>query len=162
MVSEIKGGYAPTANDDTDNNVFLTVRTGNYATSFTISGNVGATGDVIIITEIYAQIVLRAHNSPDSLNTFPAWELIIREKGMITVTSRHVTIDGSSKLAGYYAITSNGYKALYTTSTSSDLIVSSLIFTANDAPEVTWHAGYLEDIWGYTIFLYINIIIMGA
>jgi len=163
LVNEIQSNtYAPTANDDTDNNVFLTLRTGNYATSFTISGNVGASGDVIIITEIYAQIVLRAHNSPDSLNTFPAWELIIREKGMITVTSRHVTIDGSSRLAGYYAITSNGSKALYTTSTSSDLIVSSLIFTANDAPEVTWHASFLEDVWGYTIFLYINIIIIGA
>jgi len=161
LVSESQGSYSPTAANDTDNNVFLTVRTGNYATSFTISGNVGASGDVIIITEIYCQIVLRGNNT-DSLNTLSGWELLIREKGMMTVTSRSASIDGSANMVTYIIITSNGLKIAYQSSSASDLTVSNLVFASNNSPEVTWHAGAQDDSYGYNIFLYINIIIMGA
>ena len=161
MVNEIQGYYSPTANDDTDNNVILVVRTGNYATSFTISGNVGATGDVIIITEIYCQIVLRGNNV-DSLSTFPYWVLLIKEKGMMTVISRHVTIDNSSQPAILYSITSNGFKIVYLSPSSSDITASNLVFAVNDSPEYVWEAAYSTDNNGLALFLYVNIIIIGA
>jgi len=162
LVNEIQSNtYSPTAADDGDSNVFLTLRTGNYATSFTISGNVGASGDVIIITEIYCQIVLRG-NLTDSFNTLTSWDLLIKEKGMMTVTSRHVTIDGSSMWVGFYFITSSGFEQSYQSSFGSDVRVSNLIFSTNDAPEVTWQVGYQDDIYGFTVLLYVNIIIIGA
>jgi len=153
--------YQPVANNDTDNNVILTIRTGNYATSFTISGNVGAAGDVIIITEIYAQIVLRGNNT-DSLNTFTGWELLIKEKGMMTVTSRHVTIDGSNQFVAYYIITKNGYLNPYNSSSGLDVSVTDLIFASNDSPEIAWFSSTGHDFGGSSFFLYLNIIIIGA
>ena len=162
LVSEIQSSaYYPATLNDADNNVILQLRTGNYATSFTISGNVGAAGDVIIITEIYAQIVLRGNN-PDSLGNFGYWEILIKEKGIMTVTSRHVTIDASSQSAGYYIITSNGWKQPYQSPSGTDIIVSDLIFSTNNAPEVIWHANFTEDTSAYNLFLYVNIIIIGV
>jgi len=159
LVSEIQGTYSPTANDDTDNNVFLTLRTGNYATSFTISGNVGASGDVIIITEIYCQIDLRG-NLTDSLGNFTGWALLIREKGIISITSRHVSPDNSNQNVSYFAITKNGNIVFYTTPSSTDVRVSSLLFTSNDAPENAWQGGN-QDTYGLCLFFYLNIVIIG-
>jgi len=152
LVSEIQGYYSPSAGDDTDNNVFLTLRTGNYATSFTISGNVGASGDVIIITEIYAQIVLRG--------TFPL--LPIQEKGIMSLVSRHVTIDGANKPVAFYINSSNGVIQVYVSSAGTDVTVGDLIFASNDTPSVYLHAWSQEDPWAQSVFLYINIIIIGA
>ena len=162
LVSEIQSNqYAPVTFNDNDNNVTLTVRTGNYATSFTISGNVGASGDVIIITEIYCQIVLRG-NITDSLNTHSGWQLLIKEKGIMTVTSRHVTIDLSSDSVIYTIITKNGFQNPYASSSGSDVLVSNLIFSANDAPEVIWQPASAYDSYAVSLFLYVNIIIIGA
>jgi len=162
LVNEIQGfgSYQPTAANDTDNNVFVVLRTGNYATSFTISGNVGASGDVIIITEIYCQIVLRG-NITDSLGIYGYWELLIKEKGMMTVISRHVTIDGSNQPVGLIFITSNGFQNAYQSSAASDLTVSNLVFATNNSPEVAWHTPS-NDNFALSMFLYVNIIIMGA
>jgi len=162
LVSEIQGAYSPTANNDTDNNVFLTLRTGNYATSFTISGNVGATGDVIIITEIYAQITLRGNN-PDSLGNYGNWELLIKEKGMMVITARNAATDFNNNASFVYAtITKNGYDFAYQTTTSTnDITVSNLTFASNDSPEIAIHAAG-HDIYALSMFMYINIIIIGA
>jgi len=163
LVNEIQSfyGYSPTAANDTDNNVFLTLRTGNYATSFTISGNVGASGDIIIITEIYCQIVLRGNNV-DSLNIGGAWQVLIREKGIGSITERYVAIDGSSVNLYMYAFTKNGNILVYSSPASSDATVGNLIFAFNDAPEYTPHVLLAEDVTGKTTPLYINIIIIGA
>ena len=162
LVSEAQGYYSPSANDDTDNNAFLTIRTGNYATSFTISGNVGASGDLIIITEIYAQIVLRSINR-DSLSNYGHWELLIKEKGIMTVTSRYVTIDGSSQFVTFYNISLNPFSLVYKSTSGSDITVTNLIFPSNDSPEVAWHVTWSEDNGnGNSLFLYVNIVIIGA
>ena len=163
MVNEIQGTtYSPTAANDTDNNVILTIRTGNYATSFTISGNVGASGDVIIITEIYAQITLRGNNA-DSLGNFGYWELLIKEKGMMVITARNVATDfGNNAGFVYAAITKNGYDFAYQTTTSTnDITVSNLTFASNDSPEIVIHANG-QDYYALSMFIYINIIIIGA
>ena len=162
LVSEIQSNiYSPTANDDGDNNVFLTIRTGNYATSFTISGNVGASGDVIIITEIYCQIVLRGNNA-DSFNYLDVWVLRIMEKGIMNVTVRHITIDSSNAGFRYYIITQNGYLTAYQTSASTDITITNVVFPSNDAPEVILYGDGDGDIYGAGFFLYMNIIIIGA
>ena len=163
LVNEIQGTtYSPTAANDTDNNVILTIRTGNYATSFTISGNVGASGDVIIITEIYAQITLRGNNA-DSLGNFGYWELLIKEKGMMVITARNVATDfGNNAGFVYAAITKNGYDFAYQTTTSTnDITVSNLTFASNDSPEIVIHANG-QDYYALSMFIYINIIIIGA
>jgi len=162
LVSEIQSNtYSPTANDDTDNNVFLTIRTGNYATSFTISGNVGATGDVIIITEIYAQIVLRGNNT-DSYGIVSTWMLLIREKGIMGVSSRLSTIDGSTREFQFFGISMLGTPQLWISSGGSTVNVANEIFAVNDFPENVWQGWYGDDTSGVTIFLYVNIIIIGV
>jgi len=161
LVSEIQGYYSPTAADDGDSNVFLTLRTGNYATSFTISGNVGASGDVIIITEIYAQIVLRGNNSDSAGGTVDY--IVIKETGIASVTSRHVTIDGSVQAvyAGYIDVQNKSSYFFYQSSASADLIVSGIIFSSNNSPEYIYQLTD-GDVDGRALFIYVNIVIIGA
>jgi len=161
LANEIQGGYSPSAGDDGDNNVFLTLRTGDYATSFTISGYVGATGNTIIITGIYCQIILRGANA-DTLKIKSDWGLLIREKGLIGIASRHVTIDGSNQFIGFYIITKNGSIRIYYSSAGPDVVVGNLVFVNNDAPECAWHLNYNEDTYGFSIHLYVNIIVLGV
>jgi hypothetical protein len=161
LANEIQGSYSPSAGDDGDNNALITVRTGDYATSFSISGYVGATGDTIIITAIYCQIILRANNA-DSLSTWKYWELLIEEKGIMSVVSRHVTIDASSQFAVYQVITKNGSPIVYQSSSGSDVIVGNLIFSVNDAPEYAWHISWSDDNLAKALFLYVNIIVIGV
>ena len=158
LVSEIQSGtYSPTAADDTDNNAFIQLRTGNYATSFTISGNVGASGDVIIITEIYCQIVLRSNNQ-DSLNIFQYWLLLIKETGVVFLTERHATIDASNQTAEYVMMTKNGVIKPFFGASGSDVVIS-LNLISNQSPECAWYVSPGEDV---SFIPYFNIIIIGA
>jgi len=158
--------YSPTANDDTDNNVFIAVGNGNYATSFTISGNVGASGDVIIITEIYAQIILRGYNV-DSLDINLGWNILVKEKGVMVITCRQVSFDGSSQSMQVFYINKNlsmiSFVPAYQSTAAQDFWLTNLIFASNDNPEVAIQSGNGENFSGPTaFFLYINIIIIGA
>jgi len=161
LANEIIGRQA-SANDDGDNNAVIFTATGDYATSFIISGNVGASGDVIIITGVYAQIVLRGNNV-DSYKIYSGWSIIIKEKGLMTIASRHVTIEGSSKSAYVSIITSNGSKYIYVSSSGSDVSIQTPVFATNDSPEITLGVDTQEDInWAAALFLYVNIIILGV
>ena len=161
LVSEIQGRYSPTAADDGDSNVILVVRTGNYATSFTISGNVGASGDVIIITEIYAQICLRGNNT-DSYNTSHYWPLLIKEIGVLTVTARLYSIDGGGYGIFMDFISSNNVKSVFATSYSTDTIVSNFVIASNNSPEIVLDGNAHDDNLAQSVFLYINIVIIGV
>lgn len=162
LVNEIQSNqYNPSANNDTDNNVILVVRTGNYATSFTISGNVGATGDVIIITEIYAQIVLR-ENNVDSFNYFNTWLLLINEKGLCVLGYYFRTLDGSSQFISVYNIDPNYPPAFYSGASGSVVAGNGIIFSTDNTYQTGLGGSNAGDIWASRIFLYINIIIIGA
>jgi len=163
LANEIKSiDYNARAGDDGDNNTILFVATGDYATSFTISGNVGVSGDVIIITGVYAQIVLRA-NIADSYNNFGGWNILIREKGLMAIASRHVTIDGSLQGAGLSIITLNSHKPIYGSQGGSDVSVQTPVFAINDSPEVAYYVSRGVDFGeGISLFLYVNIIILGV
>jgi hypothetical protein len=152
--------YSPGAGDDGDNNAIIRLRTGDYATSFTISGYVGATGDVIIITGIYCQIMLRSVN--DSLN-LTDHHILIKEKGVTFISSIHATIDGGSTFSAFYSIGLSGANVLYNTSNASFVKATSLQFTTNDAPECSWRLEGGREIYGGNgIFLYVNIIVLGV
>jgi len=79
----------------------------------------------------------------------------------MTTTSRHVSIDGSGIPIQFVAITKNGILLAYNSTSSSDFSISDLIFSSNDSPEVVYHAGG-ADSSGVYLFLYVNIIIIGA
>jgi len=164
LANEIQGYYSPSASDDGDNiSNFLTIRTGDYPgdnASFTISGYVGASGDVVIITGIYLQVVLRG-NITDSLNNWSGWSLLIKEKGLVYWTQELLSIDGGSYANLIYLITLNGYKQIYGSGTGTD-VVSTWSFPVNDSPEVALHASYNEDINSKSFVAYVNIIVLGV
>ena len=105
--------------------------------------------------------MLRGNNT-DSLGNSSAWQLLIREKGIMSVESRHVTIDGSSRQVRFIIVTSNYNISVYQSPAGADVTVGNLVFASNDMPEVGWFLFYGDDIYGQSIFLYVNIIIIGA
>jgi hypothetical protein len=164
LANEIQSNkYNAGADDDGDNNAFVVIRTGDYPGDnggFTISGNVGATGDTIIITGIYCQVVLRG-NLADSLNMFQYWFLIIKEKGFASWSQELLSIDGNIYANEVKIITKNGYKLLYLSSIGND-VLSTLSFPSNDSPEITLNIWNNEDICGESYCPYVNVIILGV
>ena len=73
-----------------------------------------------------------------------------------------MTIDGGSSHAYYYIISKNGQLWAYQSSYASDVTVGNIMFSSNDAPECAWHNEVQNDINGSGLFLYINIIVIGA
>jgi len=144
--------YPPSAADDTDNAVFLSNRVGNYATSFTISGNVGAAGDVIIIIEVYCQISLGGGVG-------------INENGAMFITARVVSLDGRNI---YYprvsAYTQSGGITLWQVGNGSDVTASTIIPSVNISAFGNFWSGYYpySDAEVLSVTLYLEIIIIGA
>ena len=101
-------------------------------------------------------------NNPDSYNAFDGWPILIKEKGLMTVASRHVTIDGTSRSVAFYVITLNGWKIPYYSSFGPDVTVQTPVFAINDSPEVTYHVDRDEDSYAISLLLYVNIIILGV
>ena len=157
LQNEIQSGtYNASAKDDGDTNDIFFIRTGDYSTSFTIRGRVNASGDVIIITSIRAQVILRACNR-DKYNHRDIWEVIIREKGLAHIVSRHVTIVGTYAFQ-YAVVTQDRVSTVYATSTGSDITMSYIIQCGD---ECTCHIDCGDDSYGYGFFLYLSIIILG-
>jgi hypothetical protein len=150
--------YKAGAGDDGDNNAIIQLRTGDYATSFTISGYVGASDDTIIITGVYCHIVLRSVN--DSLN-LTDHHVLIKEKGVAFISSIHATIDGSSTFSAFYSVGLSGANSLYNTASGSFVKVSGIQLAINNEPECTWRLEDGRDIYGRGVFLYVNIIVIG-
>lgn len=156
--------------DDGDNNVLITIITGDYPgdnASFTISGSVAADGDIVIITGIYAQVILRA-NLVDKYNIYSNWSFIIRERGLIGWTSHRITIAGPSytyinavNLNTYY-ITKNGQQAIFNVvqPTGSSEVINGFISTSDDTAETTVLIYYNEDSFAEAFADYINIIVI--
>jgi hypothetical protein len=72
--------------DDGDNITVIAIGLGDFTSSFTISGNVGASGDVLIITEIFAQVDITGR---------AGWEGVsIREDGIAFIHVRFITLVG--------------------------------------------------------------------
>jgi hypothetical protein len=164
LANEIQSNaYYGASGDDGENIAVITIRTGDYLGdngSFTISGNVGASGDLIIITGIYAQVVLRG-NLTDSLQNGSGWFLLIKEKGFVSWTQEALSIDGGSYANVINIVTKSGYKQMYASSTGTD-VVSTLSFPSFDVPEIICHIGNNEDSSGKVFCAYVNIIVLGV
>jgi hypothetical protein len=112
LTNEVQGYYNPSAGDDGDNNAIITMRTGDFANSFTISGAIGAPGDIVIITGVYAQIVLRG-NQEDFNSWSSNWPLVIKEDGIAYISFEYKTLDGSQGSMGVYKNTLESCHAVY-------------------------------------------------
>ena len=88
---------------------------------------------------------------------------MIKEKGLMTIASRHVAIDGFLQSSAVLSvITLSGWKQIYGTVNGSDVTVQTPIFAVNDSPEAVYHIYYSDDLAGFSLFLYVNIIILGV
>jgi hypothetical protein len=103
LANETLGTNNLGANDDTVNIVNLLFRTGDYASSFTVSGYVGASGDVIIVTGIYLQVCLRG-NQTDMFNFYSYWAVTIEEKGIVNARIKDYSLVGISTNTGLYEV----------------------------------------------------------
>jgi hypothetical protein len=106
--------------DDGDSKVPIRLGYGNYTSSFTISGNVGASGDILIITEIYAQLDI---SSTGLVGVFIAEKgiayIVVRFKVMVSGYRARVGIGISPYFAGVFSI--------YSSDISSDTVVNTFI-----------------------------------
>jgi len=153
LANEIQGSYSPSASDDGDNNAFITVRTGDYASSFTISGYVGASGDVIIITGIYCQIVIRGYTYDRNI--------YIKEKGVMFVSSRHVSIDGASLGVNLSYYMPGTREDVYISSGGADVkVIGTFPVYGDDNSYYVWNLQNGFDTIGNQIFLHVNIVVV--
>ena len=146
------------AGDDGDNEIFLRISTGDYATSFTISGYVGAEGDIIIITSIFCQIVLRGIIS-DSYG-HGAWVLVIREKGLMVVNGRHLTIDGTGATSYVAKISPDTYVKVWETVNGTDIVFNSPAISIGNI-EYVFHTGASVDSLGKLFTKFLTVAVIG-
>jgi hypothetical protein len=157
--NQIQGLNNLGAGNDGGNISSLLRTTLDYLNNLTISGYVGASGDVLIITNLYIQITLRGINA-DKYNLKTNWIFVINEIGLIHINSRHVSIDGSSQAVSYYNVSQIEYRALYTSSSASDVSVFNIITNNNDVG--AYHVSNSEDSSGLSLFLLLSIIVIGV
>jgi hypothetical protein len=136
--------YQPSAGDDGDNNAFLASLQGDYASSFTVSGYVGASNDVIIITGIYCQIVIKDNR------------ITIYENGVAFIVVRMVTYDGTNQADQINIITSNNIYTVYRSPNGTDIIYSTQLASASRGLRFEPTSSQ------QSIYLYVNIVIIGV
>jgi hypothetical protein len=147
------------ANDDGDSEVILRIGTGDLASSFTIRGNVGADGDIIIITGVYCQVTLR-RNITDSYNLY-IWNVLIRERGLLLLNGRAVSITANVTSIEVNAITLSGRAKVLASSTGTDVIYNSPPVAVIDAPEYGVLVLGGADTGGEAMLLFLNIVVIG-
>jgi len=153
LTNDVAGSdYLPSAGDDGDNVVFLSNRKGDYASSFTISGYVGASGDVIIIVGVYCQISLS-----DTLD--------IHENGALYIIARVVNLDGRNiYYPRIFAYTQNGFMTLWQPSQGLDVLASTVIPSVNISAFGNFWLKYspFADGLVLSVTLYLEIIVIGV
>jgi hypothetical protein len=153
----VVNGYSSlSAGNDYGNTVVLFVATGDYASSFSVSGYVGASGDIIIVVEVYAQVTLRGIIA-DSGGASSYWMLVINEVGNARFFSVHGSIDGSSLAVRLNIAKRASVINLYASSTGSTVTVSNQ--TAYVTKDCVYHVDNGGDNDGRGVLLYVEIII---
>jgi hypothetical protein len=152
LANEIQGYYSPSASNDGDNNAFINLRTGDYVTSFTISGYVGASGDVIIITGIYCQIVLRGNINSN--------EIKMNENGHGILNGLMFTVDGSNDAIVIQRSLIDQMLLLYQSGSSTSVTVMNIQFACNVNTYLRSWDG--NDTNGKSFMKYLDIIVIGV
>jgi hypothetical protein len=156
LANEVQGYYKPSAGDDGDNVVFLTIRTGDYPgdnASFTISGYVGAANDVIIITGVYVQVVLRESRE--------GYNIVVLENGYAIVFERCLSIDGTSFNMWLMYKYIDGVFQGYISGSGTD-IYWTYSLAPNNVLGLYVKTNLGEDAQGRSFISYINIIVLGV
>jgi len=104
LSNEVEGYYRNLGAGDDDGEIFLTIRTGDFRPDLVISMAVGASGDVIIITGVYIQVVLRS----GYVNT-----VMINEIGLMVVSAFVVSIDGVNRISYLIMFSPPVYAAIW-------------------------------------------------
>jgi hypothetical protein len=135
------------AGDDGDSEVVLRIGTGDYSTSFTIKGNVGADGDIIIITSIYCQITLR-----DS-------QVVVSESGVMYVVTRHVVVFQNTDM--YIRVVGINNIVVWRSSYGGDLVAIPPPLAIGEGYETAVYVSLGGDWHGNSIFLLVNVVVIG-
>lgn len=103
--------------------------TGPLADPVTITGLVGASGDVVIVVHAYIQVSLRA-NQTDKLGNFAYWMFVKDNKHTTVVVDAHVlSLSGVNTRVKMWYLSVGGYKQKYVGITGTDVIESSILLT---------------------------------
>jgi len=137
---------------DTYQSICRTTGSGNI----TVSGYVGADGDVIIIISIRVQYVLKGSQS-DSRNVSSSWCVVVQESGYIVALVRYATFDDVNRSMSVYNITLNGAELVYTSASGSDV---TFVFEGVSAGEMTFYVDGVEDSKSYSAIVTLVIMVM--
>jgi len=122
----------------------------------TISGYVGASGDIIIIVNLYVQYVMRG-NQRDSKGVSTSWCIVVKETGYVIATVRFVTFDNVSRAMSVYNVTMNGAEPAYTSASGSDVAFT---FQGTSMGEMTFYVDGIEDSKSYSAIVSIAIMVI--
>jgi hypothetical protein len=150
LENEITGYYNNLGAGDDDGEIFLTIRTGDFRPDVNISMAVGASGDVIIVTGVYVQVVI-------SRNAFPS-AVKINERGLAVAFARHATIDGYASHVCWAGETRAGARHLWCTGNGTDVLATMPPFPVR--PGVWLHLGHNEDYTARLTPLMISIVVI--
>ena len=152
LASEITGVYNNLGAGDDDGEIWLIIRTGDFRSDPTISANVGTTGDVIIITGVYVQVVLRG-----------VWPrpLVVKERGLVAVSGRFASVDTTSINLTYRAPTRNGIIVLWASESGGDITVVTPLISSHYS-ELFVYVLHSQDDPGRGIYLYVSVVVITA
>ena len=126
--------------------------------TFTISANVGASGDILWILDLklYVQVTLRG-NQTDVYATASYWSVLINEIGVVYLSARAVSLSGSSYAVKLFAPTKDGSKQLYVSGAGTDIIVNT---TAVNTNQLVLYVDRGEDTNSYSAILFLYIVVI--
>jgi len=141
-----------------DGDTFQATRDTMSAGDVTVSGCVGASGDIIIIINLFVQYVLRG-NQADSRGVSSSWCVVVQEAGHVTAFVWFVTLDGASRTMYVYNITLNGTETMYASASGSDV---TFVFEGASTGEMTFYVDGVEDSKSYSAIVSLAVVVITA
>ena len=150
LSNEVEGYHRNLGAGDDDDEIFLTIRTGDFRPDVAIYMNVGASGDVIIVTGVYVQVTISRNAPPNGVR--------INEHGLAVAFVRHATIDGTSGIVCWGGETRAGVRSLWCSTVGTDISVVMPPFPSNPTTWISF--AYNEDYSAMLTPLMISIVVI--
>jgi hypothetical protein len=150
LANEVEGYHRNLGAGDDDGEIFLTIRTGDFRPDVAIYMNVGASGDVIIVTGVYVQVTISRNAPPNGVR--------INEHGLAVAFARHATIDGTSGKVCWGGETRAGVRSLWCSTVGTDISVVMPPFPSNPTIWVSFASN--EDYLAMLTPLMISIVVI--
>lgn len=128
-------------------------------TTITLTGNVGASGDILWIISLIVQVTLRG-NQVDSYGTSNAWTFIIRERGIGGFSCRFVSLSGMTHSMGLKVITKDGNKYEWVSGSGGDIIVDNKLFVNEFEKSLYINYGHGHDSLSLVAVLYLHVVVI--